>query len=524
MISPSRSACSGLALRTVCFDPLAVQALAEQLGDLDRHRPHQHRLARLVPRDDLVQDGGPLAVLGLVDLIVAVVPDHRHVGRDLDHRELVDLHELGGLGDRRARHPGQLVVHPEVVLERDRGQRLVLLLDPHALLGLDRLVQALRPAPALEDAAGELVDDLDLAVDHRVVDVALVERLGLQRLVQVVDQVAVLGPVEVLDAHEALGLGHALLADRNRLVLLVELEVEVGHELLLGPRVHPLGRLARLHLAREAGELVVEVGRLLGGAGDDQRRARLVDEDVVDLVDDRVRMAALDLLLQRRGHVVAQVVEPELGVGAVGDVGRVGRLLVLVGLHVLQHADRHAQHLVDRAHPLGVAAGQVVVDRDHVDARAGEGVEDHREGCRQGLALAGAHLGDGAVVEHHPADQLHVEVPHAHAAAGGLAHQREGLGQQVVEGLALAGAFAELVGVRAELGVVQELHLRLEAVDPIDALGELLELLGLAHPKGAFEDRHVASVAAAAKPLVRSRRSRSACATHGAFAACRGAV
>ena len=78
--------------------------------------------------------------------------------------------------------PGELVVHAEVVLQRDRRERLVLLLDAHALLGLDGLVQALRPAPALEDAAGELVDDLDLAVDHRVVDVALVQRLGLQRL------------------------------------------------------------------------------------------------------------------------------------------------------------------------------------------------------------------------------------------------------------------------------------------------------------------------------------------------------
>ena len=78
--------------------------------------------------------------------------------------------------------PGELVVHAEVVLERDRREGLVLLLDAHALLGLDRLVQALRPAPALEDAAGELVDDLHLAVDDGVVDVALVERLGLQRL------------------------------------------------------------------------------------------------------------------------------------------------------------------------------------------------------------------------------------------------------------------------------------------------------------------------------------------------------
>ena len=248
--------------------------------------------------------------------------------------------------------PGELVVHPEVVLQRDRGEGLVLLLDAHALLGLDGLVQALRPAPALEDAAGELVDDLHLAVDDRVVDVALVERLGLQRLDEVVDHVAVLGAVEVVDAQELLGLGDARLGDGDGLVLLVELEVEVGDEVLLRPRVHALGRLARLHLLGEPRELQVEVGRLLGRAGDDQRRARLVDEDVVDLVDDRevVRRqrvavlveapAVLDLLLERRRHVVAQVVEAELGVRAVGDVGRVGLALLLVGLHVLQACRR----------------------------------------------------------------------------------------------------------------------------------------------------------------------------------------
>ena len=249
--------------------------------------PDEHRLAGRVARGDLALDRRPLAVLGLVDLIVAIGADHRAVRRDLDDRQVVDLHELGGLGQRRAGHAGELVVEAEVVLQRDRRERLVLLLDPHALLGLDRLVQALRPAPALERAAGELVDDLHLVVDDLVVDVALVERLRLEALDQVVDERAVLGPVEVVDAEEALGLGDADLGDRDGLVLLVELVVELGDELLARARVEALGRLARHHRAREARELDVEVGRLLGRAADDQRRARLVDQDVVDLVDDR---------------------------------------------------------------------------------------------------------------------------------------------------------------------------------------------------------------------------------------------
>ena len=94
---------------------------------------------------------------------------------------------------------------------------------------------------------------------------------------------------------------------------------------------------------------------------------------------------------------------------------------------------RQAQEVVDTAHPGGVAAGQVVVDRDHVHALGRQGIEVGRQGGDQGLALAGAHLGDLAVVQHHAADELDVEVAHAQGADAGLAHHGEGLGQQVVE-------------------------------------------------------------------------------------------
>jgi hypothetical protein len=83
--------------------------------------------------------------------------------RDDHGLQAVDLLELVGLGIGRARHAGQLAVQAEVVLEGDRRQGLVLGLDRHAFLGLHRLVQAVAPAPPGHQAAGELVDDDDLA-------------------------------------------------------------------------------------------------------------------------------------------------------------------------------------------------------------------------------------------------------------------------------------------------------------------------------------------------------------------------
>ena len=191
-----------------------------------------------------------LRVVRLVDEVVLVVARDRLVGRDLDDVRAVDLDELLLLGLRGAGHAGELLVEAEVVLERDRRERDVLLLDPDALLRLDRLVQALRPAAALHDPAGELVDDLHLAVLDDVVDVALVERLRLQRLVQVVDELDVARVVEVLDPERALDLLDRRLDRRDGLELLVVDEVGPGRDVVLDRAA--AGLRLRLRAARSA--------------------------------------------------------------------------------------------------------------------------------------------------------------------------------------------------------------------------------------------------------------------------------
>src|SRR5439155_14190139 len=146
-----------LRVQDVVRDAAPLEQLREVLRFLDRDRADEDRLALLVALDDVVDDGVELRLLGLEDEIVLVGAGDRHVGRDLDHVQAVDLDELLLLGLGCTGHAAELLVEAEVVLERDRRQRDVLLLDRHALLRLDRLVQALAPATALHDAARELV-------------------------------------------------------------------------------------------------------------------------------------------------------------------------------------------------------------------------------------------------------------------------------------------------------------------------------------------------------------------------------
>ena len=348
---------------------------------------------------------------------------------DDDHFEAVDLHELRRFGVGRAGHAGELLVEAEVVLERDRRDGLVLRADLHAFLRFHGLVKAIGPAPARHRAAGEFVDDDHLAAAHDVFHVALVDRMRAQRRVQVMHEPDVLRVVQALAFAQQACFGHeafdrlvAGFGQMRLLLLFVDREVAgtLFFELLLESR-------------HERVDLDVQVFVFFGGAGDDQRRSRFVDEDGIHFVDDRERKTTLHAVIEAEREVVAQVVEPEFVVGAVGDVAAIRGALLGRVLLVLDDADREPEEAIDGSHPVRVALRQVFVDGDEVHTFAGERVDVRAERRHQRLAFTRAHLGDAAFMQRETADELHVEMTHLERAARGFANHREGFGSEVGE-------------------------------------------------------------------------------------------
>ena len=176
-------------------------------------------------------------------------------------------------------------------------------------------------------------------------------------------------------------------------------------------------------------------------------------------------MAALDHLRHVVFHVVAQIVEAEFVVRAIGDVGGIGRAALFVIESVNDDAYAQAEETVDLPHPFRVAAGEIIVDGDDMHALGRERVEINGERGDQGLAFAGLHLGDLAFVQDHAADQLHVEVALADGPLGGLTHGGEGRDQDIVERGALGELLLEVGGARLQGLVGQRRHLGFQRVD-----------------------------------------------------------
>ena len=297
-------------------------------------------------------------------------------------------------------------------------------------------MQAFVVSATLEQTTGVLINDEDLALHDDVVLVTLEEFLGLDRVIEVTHEWGVNRVVKIVDAELVLDLVDCAFVHTNRALLLIDFVVHVD-----------------LEGVDDARKLGVPLSGLIGRAADDEWRACLVNEDGVDLVDHCEVVAALHHLFARPGHVVAQVVKAEFVVGAVSDVRGIG-LTTCRGVHV-GHDDAYgkSQEAMDAAHPLRVTLCEVVIDGDDMDAFAGNCVEVRGQGRDEGLALTGAHLGDVAQVQGRPTHDLHVVVPLAQGATGGLTYGRECLGHECIEGLPLHKALLVFVGKRAKIGI-----------------------------------------------------------------------
>ena len=160
------------------------QHLGEQLTDLDRCSTHQARTSLDTHVLDLFNDSTIFLAIGLIDAVIHIVADNRLVGRNLDHIELVDIPELTGLSAGGTSHTGKLMIHTEVVLQRDGGKGLCGSLHLDMLLGFDSLMESVAPAASLHDTSGLLVDNLHLTV-HDDIFVILVEHgVCFQQLLQ----------------------------------------------------------------------------------------------------------------------------------------------------------------------------------------------------------------------------------------------------------------------------------------------------------------------------------------------------
>ncbi len=479
-----------LGVQNLVIDAFIVEQAGHVFGRFDGRRADQYRTILCQAGLDVGNDGCVLLFRGQVDQVVEVFTCQWLVRRNDHHRQGVDLVKFERFGVGRTGHAGQFIVQTEVVLEGGRGQGLAFSLNVQVFLGFDSLMQALGQATTRHGTTGVLVNQQHLTFLNDVLDVTVEQLVRTQTGIDVSQQAQVMRRIKALALSQQADFGEHLF---DELVTgFVQLDLT---GFFVNGEVARLGDFAfhfldvLLELGDKTVDFGVQLGAVFGLTRDDQRRTRFVDQNRVDFVDHGEVEFALELVVHAERHVVAQVIEAVFVVGAVGDVGSVGGALLFRRLEWRDDADGQTEEFVQRAHPVGVAASEVVVHGNHMNALAGQRIEVHRQGADEGFTFTGTHFCDLTFVQGHAADQLNVEVAHAHDTLARFTGHREGFRQQLIEGFAFGYAGLELFGLGAQLLVRKGHHLLFEGIDDLYRLEHAFDFTLVLASKKFFQQR-----------------------------------
>ena len=125
-----------------------------------------------------------LGLRGAEDLVRQSLADRRAVRRNRHDAQPIDAMQFAGGVGGRARHAGQMRIAEEIILNRHAGRMAGVDRDLDAFLGFDGLMQAVAPFAPFRHAAGEFVDDHDLAVADDIMPIEQKRPLGPQARVR----------------------------------------------------------------------------------------------------------------------------------------------------------------------------------------------------------------------------------------------------------------------------------------------------------------------------------------------------
>ncbi len=165
-------------IQHIMGDVFPLEHPANRLGDIHTRRTHEHGPFDRTHFLDLVKHGIEALTLRLVNHVVLVFAYHRLVRRDDNNIKLVNIKKLRRLCFRGTGHARKFLIEPEIVLQRNRCERLHVPLNFYAFLCFNGLMEPVGIPSAGQQTSGELIYNHHLAVIRNdVLFVFLVQRI-----------------------------------------------------------------------------------------------------------------------------------------------------------------------------------------------------------------------------------------------------------------------------------------------------------------------------------------------------------
>ena len=265
----------GLALVILCvqnfeWNVLFFEVSSDAFVVCDRIGTNEHWLTAIMVFMNLSSNRLKLGSFSAIDKIVFIDTNDWLVRWNLNYIERINLLELFCLSKCRTGHTGKLIVKTEEVLEGNSCESSRLFTNLDTFLSFDSLMKTFIVAAAMHETTSVLINNHNLArVSDNIILIALEESLCAESLLEMINNTSILSAIESLNTKNLLDFFYASISQGNRAAFFIDNIIFVGK------------------LSADLSELIVALWIVCCWSGDNKWRTSLINQDRVDLIDDR---------------------------------------------------------------------------------------------------------------------------------------------------------------------------------------------------------------------------------------------
>ncbi len=249
-----------LGIKHVMLDSCLLQHLGNFFRDINGYSTYQNRLPLGIQFLDLLNNGPIFGHLVLINDIGIILADHIHMSRNNDHSEIINLRELRCLCICGTCHSGKLVIHTKIILKSNGRQGLVLFLYLNPFLRFQRLVQSITIAAPFHCPASELVNNDNLTILNKVVNITMKDKMSFEGLIDMVQLVYAFRIIQIICIQEFFAKRDPIICKHNLSVFLIEGKMFLSFK-----------------MTHNTADFEIQICRNVGGTGNNKRGPGFID-------------------------------------------------------------------------------------------------------------------------------------------------------------------------------------------------------------------------------------------------------
>ena len=359
--------CVVFCVKNFMLDTFSFQHCRKKFWFFNWNSTNKYRLTFLITFNDFINNCMEFTLFSTVNLVIVIYSFNRFVCRNSNNIELIDFLEFIFLGHSSTGHTWKLAVQTEEILERNCSKRLRLTSNLYAFLSFNSLMQTIIETTSEHKTACKFINNDNFTVFNNVVNISFHNTMSFDCLIYMMKKSHIIRIHQVFNIESFFCLFNASSCNCSGLSLFVDNVIGCFIYFILILLVINLNNSSRNKSFSKFIYYWVKLGRFVTASGNNKRCSCFINENRVNLIDNRKIRFSLHPVFFLYNHVVTKIVKSEFIICCICNITVVSCTSFFIIKTMKDTSNSKTEKTMNFSHFFSLSFSKIVVNGNNVN-------------------------------------------------------------------------------------------------------------------------------------------------------------